>query len=341
MQRLFSPVALLALLACPAPGAPARAQAPQEPFRILNRTGLTATALHAVRNPRGAGNDWGSSLLQSPLAVGTGVSIRPAASAGCLFDLRLMLADGREARLQAQDVCTRREVALEPQHVAAAAGGGKPNPVPPATATRPPAASAGTGFAVARDRVMTNFHVVRGCRRVEVRTPDGRTMVADVAMQTEATRDLAVLSVPGLNLPALPFRRAPDLRRGESVVTYGFPFGGALAGAQPTLTTGEVNTLQGSGQFTHLFQISAPVQPGNSDGPALDRQGRVIGVIAARLTALVAQNVNFAVRGPEAVSFLLGAGVTPQQADSRGAEQSAATVGEAAHRSTVLLRCER
>jgi S1-C subfamily serine protease len=91
------------------------------------------------------------------------------------------------------------------------------------------------------------------------------------------------------------------------------------------------------------------VQPGNSGGPLFDRQGHLVGVIVSKLNAArvaqrtgdIPQNVNFAVKGTEAAEFLRRAGVTPQMADSRGPDRSAAEVGELAHRSTLFVRCER
>ncbi|MBD0274133.1 MAG: hypothetical protein ICV73_19660, partial [Acetobacteraceae bacterium] len=108
MRRVLAFV--LALSAAPA--------AAQEPFRVLNRTGLPATELNAVRSPRGAGNDWGRNLLSRPLGPEGGFSLRPAEGAGCRFDIRLLLADGREAKLEDQDVCALRVLAVGRQFVA-------------------------------------------------------------------------------------------------------------------------------------------------------------------------------------------------------------------------------
>src|SRR3712207_5652327 len=165
----------LALLALVAP-----ALAESQPFRVVNRTGADATALNAVRSPRGAQNDWGGNLLRPdrPLTPGGGFNVRPSEEAGCRFDLRLVLADGRESVLRDQDICASREIEM-----AAAARPAAPLPVP----VRPPPqveqqrpnpqarrVSTGTGFLVAPDRVMTNHHVVDGCDRIILKTPDGR-----------------------------------------------------------------------------------------------------------------------------------------------------------------------
>jgi hypothetical protein len=330
--------------------------AAQEPFRVFNRTGLPATELNAVRSPRGAGNDWGRNLLSRPLGPEGSFSLRPSEGAGCRFDVRLLLADGREAKLQDQDVCALRVLAVGRQFAApppaaqvAAPGRATAAAAPPAAPRPNPRAfvTSGTGFVVAADRVLTNHHVVNGCNRVLIRTADGRTLGAALPARVDAQRDLALLTVPGDPGPALPFRGGPAVRRGEAVVTYGFPLADLLSSG-PTLTTGEVSALSGFADHQGRFQVSAPVQPGNSGGPLLDRQGNVVGVVVAKLNAAqvaartgdIPQNVNFAIKGGEALDFLRRAGMDPAVAESRGAERSAAEVGEEAHRSTVFIRCE-
>lgn len=314
---------------------PLAAQTPEGPVRIVNRTGLEATALHAVRSGRA---DWGSNLLnRGPLPSGAAFNLRVNPEAGCRFDIRLVLADGRESVQRERDICAEPRVEL-----AAAAA-----PAPAVAQARPnPQArrvSSGTGFVVAPDRVLTNQHVVEGCDRVLARTPDGRWLAAVPPARVDAALDLAVLSIPGNPGPVLAFRTAPAVRRGESVVAYGFPLAGLLS-ADPKLTRGEINALGGIRNDQANFQISAEVQPGNSGGPLLDMQGHVVGVVVAKLDSRRVQNVdnvNFAVKGEAAQAFLRRAGVEFRSAESRGAERSAADVGEVAHRSTVLLRCER
>lgn len=328
---------------------PVVAQTQPEPFRIVNATGAPAVALHAVRTGR---PDWGGNLLnRGALAADAGFSLRPSAAAGCRFDLRLVLEDGREAVLRNQDICAQREVRLA-QVATAAPGAARPpaqaaQPGSPAQPNPQARVASGTGFVVARDRVLTNHHVIDGCNRILVRTADGRTLAATPPARVDAQRDLALLTVPGDPGPVLSFRSNP-VRRGEGVVTYGFPLAGLLSSG-PTLTTGEISALAGLQDNQTQFQISAPVQPGNSGGPLLDRQGNIVGVIVSKLNAQriaqrtgdIPQNVNFAVKGNEALEFVRRAGVIPQVAESRGPERGAAEVGETAHRSTMFIRCER
>ncbi|WP_240048291.1 S1 family peptidase [Crenalkalicoccus roseus] len=235
----------------------------------------------------------------------------------------------------------------------AATPSGKPPPLPPGSdpflgGAPPPrrAAASGTGFVVAPGRVLTNFHVTEGCAELRLRAGGGAEMAATVAA-ADPGRDLALLAVRGNPGPPLRFRQGPPVRRGEGVVTYGFPLAGLLSSG-PTLTTGEISALSGLRDNQAHFQISAPVQPGNSGGPLLDLSGNVVGVVVSKLNAQrvaqttgdIPQNVNFAVKAGEAIDFLRRHGVQPLLATS-GALRGAAEVGEVAHPSTVFLRCLR
>jgi S1-C subfamily serine protease len=227
-----------------------------------------------------------------------------------------------------------------------------PNPgVQPNPGQQPPRqqgalrrASTGTGFIVAEGRLVTNHHVIDGCTALNGILAGGRR----VPLQTQASnreRDLALLTGPRDIGPILSFRDGPP-RRGDEVVTYGFPLTGIL-GSGPTLTTGEVSALTGLRDDPNTMIISAPVQSGNSGGPLLDRSGNVLGVIVAKLNALrvaertggdLPQNVNIAIQGRVAQEFLRQNGVTPRAVAS-SAYRPAAEVGEIAHPSTVLIEC--
>ena len=232
----------------------------------------------------------------------------------------------------------------------------KPPALPPVVGYRPPAVggtperravSSGTGFIVAPRRLMTNAHVVEGCTEMRARRPDGSDVVARVDA-TDRTRDLALLTVTADVGPALNFRATPAPRRGETVVTYGFPLAGLLSSG-PSLTTGDVSALAGLSDDPRQIQISAPVQPGNSGGPLLDMAGLVIGVVVSKLNAQrvaqrtgdIPQNVNFAVKGAEALAFLREQNVTVAPEPGREPLRSAAEVGEIADRSVMFLRCFR
>ncbi|WP_421990188.1 trypsin-like peptidase domain-containing protein [Roseococcus sp.] len=356
------PLGLLLAAAQPLALRPAASQtaSDQPGFRVVNRAGSDATQFFAVRSPRGGQGDWGNNLLRPdrPLSEGGGFRVTPNADAGCRFDLRLVLADTREVVLRDQDICASRNLELANPRSAAPSAARAPTSGPlagpaPGTAPAPPnaqarAVSTGTGFLVADGRVMTNHHVVDNCNRIILRTPTGHWIAAAPPARMDAAIDVAVLNVPGLVGPAVAFRTAPAIRRGEGVVAYGFPLAGLLS-SDPKLTRGEVNGLRGLGDNPNQYQISAEVQPGNSGGPLVDMQGNIVGVVVSKLNAQavsrrtgdIAQNVNFAVQGQTALAFLRRAGVTPRTAESTGPERGAADVGEVIHRSTLFIRCER
>lgn len=206
--------------------------------------------------------------------------------------------------------------------------------------------SSGTGFVVAPRQIMTNQHVAEGCTAMRARLANGQEIPATV-IAADRQRDLALLRTDGDPGPVLPFRRPAEVRRGEAVVTYGFPLAGLLSSG-PTLTTGDVSALAGLGDNPRHLQISAPVQQGNSGGPLLDLRGHVVGVIVSKLNAQriaqatgdIPQNVNFAVKHTEAVDFMREHGVHPVLEDG-GPTRSPAEIGELAHASTVFLRCLR
>ncbi|GAC1337659.1 MAG: hypothetical protein NVSMB18_02920 [Acetobacteraceae bacterium] len=210
------------------------------------------------------------------------------------------------------------------------------------------AAASGTGFIVAEGRALTNRHVIAECGRVVARNAAGSRLPVRVRA-VDAERDLALLDVPATSGPPLTFRETPPVRRGENVITYGFPLSGLLSSG-PSLTTGNISALAGIRDNPGNFQISAAVQPGNSGGPLFDSRANVIGVVVSKLNAArvaqltggdIPQNVNFAVKGTEALAFLRQNGVAVRTAPSTGAEKRADEVDAVANPSTLYLQCFR
>ena len=142
----------------------------------------------------------------------------------------------------------------------------------------------GSGWVVARDRVVTNAHVVAGMERATVRIHGtGRSYPGRVVV-FDARRDLAVLAVP--DLPADPLPQGPDLERGDSGVVAGFPLDGPYQ--LDAARVREVVDARGSdiygrpGTSREVYSLYAKVRPGNSGGPLLSTDGRVVGVIFAK-----------------------------------------------------------
>jgi serine protease Do len=98
---------------------------------------------------------------------------------------------------------------------------------------------------------------------------------------------------------------------GGTVATIGFPNIG-MQGFAPKFARGEIASLSGASDDARYFQISVPVQPGNSGGALVDEHGNVVGIVSAKLDASVAlaasgalpENVNYAVKSSFLLSFL-------------------------------------
>lgn len=143
----------------------------------------------------------------------------------------------------------------------------------------------GTGFVVAPERMMTNAHVVAGTTEVSVETDDGQLDARVVLYDPET--DVAVLAVPGLSAPALPFAGEPA-SSGQDGIVLGYPLDGPYR-ASPARVRDEIN-LSGPDIYDartvqrQVFTLRALVQSGNSGGPLVDTSGRVIGVIFGAAT---------------------------------------------------------
>jgi S1-C subfamily serine protease len=167
----------------------------------------------------------------------------------------------------------------------------------------------GTGFFITGDGyLISNYHVVKDAMQVRVVTSNA-TLQAKVA-QVDATDDLALLKVEG-NFSPLPIAASRTVSLGATVATIGFPDIG-LQGFAPKLAKGEIASLSGAGDNPRYFQISAPVQPGNSGGALVDEHGNVVGIVSAKLNEAAAlavsgalpENVNYAVKSSLLLSFL-------------------------------------
>lgn len=167
----------------------------------------------------------------------------------------------------------------------------------------------GTAFAIAPGLLVTNQHVVAGCRSIEAVVADGRRTGSIVDADSQI--DLALLRVSGIKGATARLRRGGSIRLGESVFVFGFPLVGALS-SSGNFTSGLVSALRGLKDAPGELQITAPVQPGNSGGPLIDSSGLVIGVVQAKLDAIrtaiaigdIPQNVNFAISRDVLVKFL-------------------------------------
>lgn len=167
--------------------------------------------------------------------------------------------------------------------------------------------SSGTGWVAAPGYVVTNHHVIEGASNIRVLLSTGKKLKAKLVV-SDANNDVAILSVS--NIARLP--RAIPLARGKAatggrVFAIGFPLPDSM-GQSAKLTNGIINAQTGIGDDPRWYQISVPIQPGNSGGPLLNYRGEVVGITSASLSDVktlvesgaVPQNVNYAIKIPYA-----------------------------------------
>jgi S1-C subfamily serine protease len=180
----------------------------------------------------------------------------------------------------------------------------------------------GTGFVInAAGAAVTNYHVVQQCGAVSFQLNGEDTLSATVAA-SDPMNDLALLKVSGKPSAAAVFQDDERVHAGDDVIVFGYPLLGQLSSAG-NLTKGSVTALSGLRDDTRFFQMSAPIQLGNSGGPVLNASGRVIGVVTAKLNAGqelkssgdITQNVNFALKASVLRTFLAANNVSYAKSD--------------------------
>jgi len=257
--------------------------------------------------------------------------------------------DAVAARLPAEDLARVRARLAAWQPATGPISAAAPLP-PPAVAT--PAAplrgrmATGTGFAVSEEgAVLTNAHVVQNCRAITVTPPDGQPLPATLAARTEKD-DLALLKTAWRGEP-VQFRSGRPVRSGDEVVVIGFPLSSLLS-REANVTAGVVSAMNGLRGDQRFYQITAPVQKGNSGGPLVDMTGAVVGVVSAKLNAMkvadqtgdLPQNINFAIKDEVVHRFLKATGVVAPSAPAAPATLSVADVGEKIKRATMFIQCQ-
>jgi TPR repeat protein len=163
----------------------------------------------------------------------------------------------------------------------------------------------GTGFLVSKNGVFaTNYHVIDGCGRIVVDEKDAKLVLQD------KTNDLALIKVDKTydKVSRLSYR-SPAL--GSDVSVFGYPLSDMMSEKHISLTKGSVSSLAGMDGNLSNFRFTAPVQPGNSGGPIVSKEGKVVGITRAVLGKTVLekgdflpQNVNFGIRSSLLINMM-------------------------------------
>lgn len=134
--------------------------------------------------------------------------------------------------------------------------------------------AAGSGFIVSgKGYMVTNAHVLAGANQIQIQTSDGKVYPAKL-MGSDSFYDVALLKVDG-TFNALPLANSDQLQVGKKVIAIGNPYGLSF-----TVTEGIISALHRTGPNgkTEYIQTDVSLNPGNSGGPLIDTQGKVVGI---------------------------------------------------------------
>lgn len=165
----------------------------------------------------------------------------------------------------------------------------------------------GTGFALKDGYILTNYHVVEEASTINIYGIGGNFTngIKATLIGSDKYNDLALLKLSG-NVPTsfntIPYgfkSKIADV--GEDVYVLGFPLT-ATMGEEVKLTNGIISAKTGFDGDVSQYQISVPIQPGNSGGPLIDYNGNVIGVICAKHKGT--ENVSYAVKTSQVLNLI-------------------------------------
>lgn len=146
----------------------------------------------------------------------------------------------------------------------------------------------GSGFVVNRfGLIATSLHVIGEGRPIEIRFADGGKFPVTEIHAWDRKLDLAIMRIASSNLPALKLGESGELKQGAAVVAMGNP-----RGLTHSVVQGVVSAFR---EFEHgrMIQLAIPIEPGNSGGPLLDFNGRVVGIL--EMKSAITENLGFAI----------------------------------------------
>lgn len=220
-----------------------------------------------------------------------------------------------------------------------------PKPQPDKKQKKSGTMSFGTGFFVTPSIVATCNHVIADTAKIEVIYKKDTRLSATVIGRDEAT-DVALLRVTGLEdvVKPLPLGNSFTLREGEQIYAVGFPLP-TLMGTNAKISEGIVSSTSGFRDDNRMFQISAPVQPGNSGGPVLSTRAEVVGIVSLRLSdkatyeqsGVIPQNVNYAMKSSNLISLAGTLGLDLRTEVAGSDVMNAADIMDLAKQAVVLI----
>ena len=162
----------------------------------------------------------------------------------------------------------------------------------------------GSGFFIdEKGLIATNYHVVDGANAIEVAFMRNGTIEkypASVVL-SDKQNDLSILKIDNpsfIAMPPIPYNFTTNIKdTGSEVFTLGYPIANVM-GEEVKFTDGKISSKTGIQGDVTVYQISVPIQPGNSGGPLFDNQGNLVGITSSGLNRdyFKSENVNYAIK---------------------------------------------
>ena len=161
----------------------------------------------------------------------------------------------------------------------------------------------GTGFALDQGHIVTNYHVVEDAKTILIKGVNGdfNTELRAHIVATDKINDLAILKIHDerfISFGTIPYKIKNSISDvGESVWTLGYPMTNVM-GDEIKFTDGKISSRTGVQGDMSVYQISVPIQPGNSGGPLFDNYGNIVGITSSGLNRkeFNSENVNYAIK---------------------------------------------
>lgn len=162
----------------------------------------------------------------------------------------------------------------------------------PATVLIKTDSGGGSGFLVSSSGlVLTALHVVDGAKRVAIKTGSGDIYDKVILVAEDSRKDIAILKIPGFNLPFVDLGNSDRLSPGVQLVVVGNPL--ATEQLQSSVSDGILSGVRDLGDGFKVLQFTAPTSPGNSGGGVFTFDGKAIGIVSFRLVK--GESLNFAI----------------------------------------------
>jgi len=169
----------------------------------------------------------------------------------------------------------------------------------------------GSGIIISKSGyIVTNHHVIEGADDIEVEfiiNDEVQKFNAEI-VQSDKVNDLAIIKIFDMNFDGLDnlsynFKaRSSDV--GTKVYAYGYPMALSIMGKEIKVTDGMINSKTGYEGNVTTYQMTAPIQAGNSGGPLFDDEGNFIGINSAGLRKDVADNVGYTIKSSYVLNLI-------------------------------------